>query len=367
MASIHPYRTQQGTRYLVAYTKPDGRDTTKRGFQRQRDAKAFAATVEHSKLQGSYIAPSDARATVRDLGTAWLASHKAAVKPSTFHSDESAWRVHVEPRWGHRPVGSIKHSEVGAWIAQLSDVRSPTTVKRVHGVLAAILDSAVRDRRISTNPAREVKTPRKVSKPRPYLTHRQVERLANASKYPDFVRFLACTGLRWGEAVAIRVKYVDRKRRRVQIEENAVEIKGHFVVGTPKDHERRTVPYRAFLDEAIDAAVIGKDADDLLWPAERGGGYLRAGNRQSGWFTGAVARARAEDRDMPRVSPHDLRHSSASLAISAGASQGRPADARPRQRRDDAGRLRRPLRGRPGLRGRGPEPAARRRSRVTRF
>ncbi|WP_162787000.1 tyrosine-type recombinase/integrase, partial [Janibacter anophelis] len=244
---------------------------------------------------------------------------KAAVKPSTFHSDESAWRVHVEPRWGHRPVGSIKHSEVGAWIAELSDVRSATTVKRVHGVLAAILDSAVRDRRISTNPAREVKTPRKVSKPRPYLTHRQVERLATASKYPDFVRFLVCTGLRWGEAVAIRVKYVDRKRRRVQIEENAVEINGHFVLGTPKDHERRTVPYPPFLDEAIDAAVAGKDVDDLLWPAERGGGYLRAGNRQSGWFTGAVARARAEDRDMPRVSPHDLRHSSASLAISAGA------------------------------------------------
>lgn len=238
-------------------------------------------------------------------------------------------------------------------------MKSPTTVKRVHGVLAAILDSAVRDRRIATNPAREVKTPRKVSKPRPYLTHRQVERLAASSKYPDFIRFLACTGLRWGEAIAIRTKYVDRQRRRVQIEENAGEINGRFVVGTPKDHERRTVPYPPFLDGAIDRAVAGKDSDDLLWPAERGG-YLRAGNRQSGWFTGGrragsgtgpegpcrgesdrLARAICPS---PALSPRPEAHGGLAGDQRRGKREGRPADARARQRGDDPGRLRGPLR-----------------------
>ncbi|MFT4157330.1 MAG: site-specific integrase [Microbacterium sp.] len=147
------------------------------------------------------------------------------------------------------------------------------------------------------------------------------------------MRFTAYTGLRWGEVTGIRVKNVDLERRRVLIEENAVEVNGHVQVGTPKTHERRAVAYPAFLDKSVRAAVKGRAADDQLWPAEFGG-YLRPGNAVSGWFAGAVKRIRAEDARaaaeakergeeappiMPRVTPHDLRHTAASLAISAGA------------------------------------------------
>ncbi|MCW4458791.1 site-specific integrase [Microbacterium sp. MPKO10] len=333
MGSAYSYDTKSGKRWEARYRKPDGKTARKGGFARKRDAEAYIASVEVSKLQGSYIAPSDAQATIGALGADWLAAHKTAVKPSTYHSDESAWRIHVEPKWGERRVGSIRHTEISAWVAELSDSKSPTTVKRVHGVLASILDGAVRDRRISANPARDVKTPRKTSKPRAYLTHRQVERLALASRYPDFIRFLSYTGLRWGEAAGLRVKHVDVKRRRVQVEENAVIVNGRFQVGTPKTHERRAVPYPAFLDDAIKSATKGKSGDAILWPADEGG-YLRPGNAQSGWFTGAVKRVRAEDAKavaeakakkqpeppvMPKVTPHDLRHTAASLAISAGA------------------------------------------------
>lgn len=119
----------------------------------------------------------------------------------------------------------------------------------------------------------------------------------------------------------------------MSVEESAVTVNGHVQVGTPKTHERRTVPYPAFLDNAIDRASTGKPPEALLWPAEEGG-YLRPGNAVSGWFAGAVKRVRAENLDavadamkhgedepriMPRVTPHDLRHTAASLAISAGA------------------------------------------------
>lgn len=200
-------------------------------------------------------------------------------------------------------------------------------------MLASILDGAVRDRRIQSNPAREIKTPKKTKKSKPYLTHRQVERLAAASRYPDLLLFLAYTGLRWGEATGLKVKHVDAKRRRVAVEENAVIVNGHVQVGTPKTHERRAVPYPEFLDDAIARASKGKNPEAILWDAE-GGGYLRPGNAKSGWFAGAVKRIRAEDAEaaakakkskkpeppiLPRVTPHDLRHTAASLAISAGA------------------------------------------------
>ncbi|MEE6387202.1 tyrosine-type recombinase/integrase [Microbacterium paraoxydans] len=324
MASVSKDPRVKGTGYRVSYRRPDGSKTSKGGFKLKRDAQAFADSVEVSKRHGAYIAESDALVTIGALGRDWLAAHTAAVKPSTAHSDESAFRIHVEPKWGARKVGSIRHTEIRAWVTELSADKSPTTVKRCHGVLAAILDGAVRDRRITANPARDVKTPRKTAKPRAYLTHQQVERLANASRYPDLIRFLAYTGLRWGEASGLRVKHLDRTRRRVSIEENAVVVNGHVHVGTPKTHERRTVPFPAFLDGALERASAGKPSDALLWPAEEGG-YLRSGNAVSGWFAGAVKRARDMDAEcapgttMPRVTPHDLRHTAASLAISAGA------------------------------------------------
>lgn len=333
MGSVYPYETQAGRRWEARYRKPDGKTARKGGFRIKREAEAFIAEVEVSKNSGTYIAPGEAQVSVASLGVGWLAAHEVSVKPSTYHSDESAWRIHVEPKWGARKVGSIKHTEVAAWVAEISKRRSATTVKRAHGILASILDDAVRDRRIQSNPAREVKTPKKVKKSKPYLTHRQVERLAEASRYPDFVRFLAYTGLRWGEASGLKIGHLDSKRRRVNIEQNAVSVNGHIRVGTPKTHERRSVPFPKFLDKAIRRVSAGRAHDEILWVAEEGG-YLRSGNAVSGWFAGAVKRIRAEDAAaageatergdepppiMPRVTPHDLRHTAASLAISAGA------------------------------------------------
>ncbi|MEA5155753.1 site-specific integrase [Raineyella sp.] len=335
MGFTRPYETSAGKRLWEArYRRPDGRTARKASFRTKREAEAFLATVEVSKLQGAYIAPSDAQITIGALGADWLVAHEAAVKPSAFYSDASAWRVHVEPKWGKRKVGSIRHTEIAAWVAELAAARSATTVKRAHGVLAAILDGAVRDRRIPSNPAREVKTPRKTGKARAYLTHEQVERLAQESRYPDVVRFVAYTGLRWGEMAGLRVRHVDRARRRISVEENAVFVGGRVRVGTPKTHERRTVPYPPFLDEAIERATAHRGADDLVWPADDDGGYLSSGKSGTGWFAGAVKRvvtadmaavdaARAagqpEPPVTPYVTPHDLRHTAASLAISAGA------------------------------------------------
>ena len=317
MGSIHAYENKSGKRYRVLYKKPNNAQGQKRGFKLKRDAQAFLDSVEVSKRSGQFIAPSDGRITIENLGAEWLGSHAQSVKPSTFHSDESAWRNHVRPMWGDRPVATLRRTEIKSWVASLSENRSATTVSRCLGVLSGILQDAVEDKRIPTNPAQGVKVARKTAARRAYLTHRQVEALAAESKYPDFVRFLAYTGLRWGEATGLRVGHVDRSARRTQIVENAVSVNGQMIVGTPKTHESRSVAYPAFLDAAIDAACSGKDAEALLWGD--GESYLRPGNAISGWFAAARKRAQLNDPTFPTVTPHDLRHTAASLAISAGA------------------------------------------------
>ena len=97
-------------------------------------------------------------------------------------------------------------------------------MKRTHHVLSAILADAVSDNLIARNPASGVKLP-PIPRKRPvYLTNRQVAGLAAAAgDHEALLLLLAYTGLRWGEAIGLRVADLDMLRRRVMVSENAVQ------------------------------------------------------------------------------------------------------------------------------------------------
>ncbi|MGO2111923.1 MAG: Arm DNA-binding domain-containing protein, partial [Pseudoclavibacter sp.] len=259
MATIEPYETKAGTRYQVRYRTPEHKQTKRRGFTTQRDAKAFAATVEVAKLKGEYIAPAAGRVTVAELAPRWLAS-KGTLKASSRASIETAWRVHVQPRWGSIQVSKVSETEVQLWVSNLAETKSPSLVRRIHVVLASILDIAVQDRLVPANRARGVALPRRRQSHRPYLSIREVESLAeHAGEHADLVRVLAYVGLRWSEAIALRGRHVDLTRNRLAVVENAVQTGQHIHVGTPKSHEQRSVPIPAFLADALGERIDGPE------------------------------------------------------------------------------------------------------------
>jgi integrase len=319
MGTVKAYSTKtKGRMYEVWYTKPDGTRGHDRSFKLKRDAEAHLATVEVAKLRGSYVDPADSKIRIAELGPAWLERHKTKVTASTHHSVESTWRVHVLPQWGRHAVGAITRRDLGAWLTMLGEARSHTTVARARDIMAGIFDDAIEDGRIVKNPARGITIKRKPLPEETYLTHRQVETLSRASRHPTLVRFLAYTGLRWGEATALRVRNVDTLKRRIVVREAVATVNGKQILGSVKNHERRIVAYPSFLDAEIADLCLAKGADDRLWAADDGG-FLLAGNSQDGWFQAAVRRSIAADPEMTRITPHDLRHTAASLAISAGA------------------------------------------------
>jgi integrase len=65
-------------------------------------------------------------------------------------------------------------------------------------------------------------------------------------------------------------------------------------------------------------ADVGKARDDLVFTDLRGG-VLRNSNWRTRVFAPAVEACQKADESFPAISPHDLRHTAASLAISAGA------------------------------------------------
>ncbi|WP_281640529.1 site-specific integrase [Aurantimicrobium minutum] len=319
MSSIHEYKLSDGSKaYFVSYRKPDHSQAKKRGFKTLRDAREFEASVTVSKASGTFIDVVQTKVTVSALGTVWLANKDNVVKPSTFHPLEIAWRLHVEPVWGKRAVGSIRHTEIQTWVTKLSTELGATSVIRAFGVLSGILENSVKDRRITANPAHDIQLPKKGSKARAYLNHNQVEELAQASgANSTVVLLLAYTGLRWGEATALRVKDLDLLKLRLTVNENAVDVAGTIHVGTPKSHETRTVPIPQFLAEALAQACEGKSRNALV--LGDGTNHLRRPSTGKGWLDSAVKECQKVDPNFPRVTPHDLRHTAASLAVSAGA------------------------------------------------
>lgn len=314
MATVEKYQTRSGgTLYAVRYRKPDRGTTMKRGFRTKREAQAWAEDVEVDKRTGTYVAPSLGRITVAELAPAWLARKKQGNKPSTYHSTESAYRTHVAPKWGRASVADIDSLSVETWISEMTG--SASSVIRAKGVLSGILDDAVKAKRLASNPCDGVENlPRKTAKRHVYLSDDDVDRLAEESgQHRTLVYLLAYCGLRWGEAIALRVHDIDFLRRRISIHESATQVGAHHEVGPTKSWETRSVPVPQFVIDELSAQCTSKARGDLVFPGNDGR-YLKRPDSKDGWFVVAVKRAGVQ-----KITPHDLRHTCASIAVSEGA------------------------------------------------
>ena len=116
---------------------------------------------------------------------------------------------------------------------------------------------------------------------------------------------------------ALRVQDFDMLRRRVNVSRSVTE-SGGLVWSTPKSWERRSVPFPAALADELAALMIGKRREESVFTGLRGG-VLRNSNWRARVFEPAVKKCQKADESFPSITPPDLRHSAASLAISAGA------------------------------------------------
>lgn len=318
MGTVEPYETASGKRYMVRYRTPDRRQTMKRGFTTKRDAQQHLATVEVSKMRGEWIDATRSRMSVRDAAEMWFAA-QLQIKPTTRVGYRQALDKHVLPVWGDIRLSEVSHSEVQRWVLELTNKLGPSMVRQQHLVLSGVFKLAVRDGRLVRNPSEDVRLPRIVKTRRGYLTHEQLAQVSErCGQSADIVLFLAYTGVRWGEMAALKADRVDISRRRVEIAEAVSEPRGLITWGTPKSHERRSVPFPEFLTPRLRLRCEGKHPDDLVF-AGSAGAVLRAGNFRNRVFDAAVASAIKSDSSIPRVTLHDLRHTAASLAVSAGA------------------------------------------------
>jgi integrase len=225
-------------------------------------------------------------------------------------------RTHILPDFGTRAVASLTPADVRALVSTVNAKRTSATVRKAHRVLSLVLGLAVQDHKVSRNVAEKVNLPRATSRKRQYLTHGEVAALVQDLDRRDalIILVLAYCGLRWGEMAALKVGGLDLMRRRLSVDASVTEVKGRLIWGLPKDYERRSVPFPRFLVDPLVIHCAGRSPEALLFPS-RANTPLRVRNFRRDVFDRA-----AESIGLTRLVPHELRHTAASLAISAGAS-----------------------------------------------
>ena len=177
------------------------------------------------------------------------------------------------------------------------------------------------DGRIPANPASRLKLPKQTKRRKQFLTHEQVAQLAAVIDakpaghgFGLLVLVLAYTGLRWGEAAGLRVGDVDVVRRRLEVRTTMIEVNGYLQESTPKNYQARSIPVPLFILERFEIHIAGKPVDARVFVSSKAGAVLRNRTFRRGWFDEA-----AEQIGLPNLTPHELRHTCASLAVSAGA------------------------------------------------
>jgi integrase len=226
------------------------------------------------------------RATkVAELAAAWLEEVKDSdrLAGSTKARYTTIVESFIVPGVGALRVGELTVAAVDRHLRAITERHGGATAKAVRSCLSGMVGLAMRHGTLATNPtrdARDIPVPRKVA--RALTVEELSEILANIGKDPeairldlvDLVAFMAGTGVRIGEACALRLPQVDLDGGTVEIsatvtdlglEERTKTAAGWRVIAVPKDLvdiiRRRKEGGRVNSDGVVFPSPIGRVRD----------------------------------------------------------------------------------------------------------
>jgi integrase len=249
MASID--RRQDG-HYRARWREyPGGRQKTKQ-FLRKKEAELFLDAVRGDLAHGRYVDPAGGLISFREYAEQWRLGQ--VHRPSTAAQTESYLRLHAYPFLGHRPLGSIRRSEVQAWVKGRSEVLSPGSLEVVYRWAGHLQSGRQRPahRGVTMQPHCLPKHEDGEVVP---LTAAQVQEKADAcpDRYRALVVLAAGTGLRQGECFGLSVDRIDFLHRQVRVNRQLIGAKaGVPEFGPPKNKAGfRTVPLPDVVSTAL--------------------------------------------------------------------------------------------------------------------
>lgn len=280
-------------RYRALYLAPDGRWITTGTFGDRRTAVKAATLAEAEAGTQRWVDPRRGKITFASFVAQAYEPTMGTLEATTRRGYHSMLRTHLLPKWGDRPLVSIRPSEIGQWVSDpfpprafpanrpkmAERPRSPQKAVDAYALFRKILDLAVHDGVLTSNPCVGIKLPTqpelevKIITPEEFdlLLEKILVRRADGSPTEVSIRnqaillTAALTGLRWSELVALCPAQVDFLAKRITVNRGLVLV-GKAETGNdsrwmskpyPKGKRTRIVPLD---DEAGDvlSSMIAK-------------------------------------------------------------------------------------------------------------
>lgn len=304
------------------------------GFPTKAAAAAALATLSASVGDGSHVEAS--RLTVGVYLQQWLEG-RTRLRPTTRESYERYLERYFVPLLGHVELRALRAVDIERAYAEIRkgfgrgvkrrQTIKPATLLRLHSVLKAALNTAVRRKLLPYNPALGVELePVRRPRVRPFEPEELGRFLDEAGRHhlgPLF-EVMALTGLRRGEAVGLRWQDVDLTRGFLNVRQQVVRQRGELLTGPPKTRtgeDRRVdldsgtigvlLAHRLRQEEDRRRHGLPAPGSDLVFTWPDGNGY-------SPDYVTRQFKLLSKRAGVPMKRLHDLRHGSASLQLAAG-------------------------------------------------
>ncbi len=252
--SLRAVEGRPGTWQLRVYLGRDAesrvhhRHVTFKGSRRQAERELARLVAEQDALPAA-VSPQPAKwgstTTINDAVIAWRDNGWDDLSPKTARHYESIWKVHVAPTIGRRKIAVLGTYDVERYYRSLkAEGLSMATVRQVKAVLHracrlahkwsdGVLPNPIADADLPTWRLEEQRAA--VRAPEPF----EVQALLTAATAEDlrmgvFLRVLAATGIRRGEACALRWSDLDLERGVITVDKGVIAAKGGAVVKEPK-------------------------------------------------------------------------------------------------------------------------------------
>jgi integrase len=279
--------------------------------------------------------PVDSRLSV--VAAQWLADiDDSDLAPGTKRLYHFVSESYILPRLGELRLREVTVPVIDRLLTSVSQAHGPAAARSTRSVVSGILGLAVRHGLLPMNPVRETPTRRATRgsrRPRALTveeTRQLLARLDDApaavlQDLPDLVAFMLGTGLRIGEACALRPTEIDFTAGTLSVGGTVTRdrLRGLFIQERPKsDAGRRTIALPPQTVDLLRRRVNdppGESAPQVVFPSPKG--LLRDPSNTSGDLRQALDRV-----GFPWVTSHTFRKTVATRLDDAGLSARQIAD-----------------------------------------
>jgi integrase len=313
-------------RYFEDVIAPDGTLTRIRRSERlgtitEIPTRRQAEQILQDRLRlynGSDYRPSSSCMLQEYAENRWLPEVLPTLKHSTKKHYQYALRVHVYPTLGSMQLRLVNRDVVQDFIsAKLRSGLSWRTVKGIRTVLGTLMGAAEMAELIPSNPVRKTRFPRRgPTKLRAEIAPEKILELLEALPEPGghLAWLLVLTGLRIGEALALRWRNIDLEKGELRVTHSVYD--GHFDV--PKtQRSQRSVPLGP---KAVEILTARKptiaDPEALVFATREGSAFDRHN------LTNRQLKSTCKKLGLVGVNWHWLRHANATLLDAVGTPLG---------------------------------------------